>query len=494
MSSLRPGPGACGGKPGRWQWPVRAAGAVLALALTACAVPGPAHTPLAATSAQSLGLGAQPSAPVAAQWWLAWGDPQLNDLMARALDGHPGLALARARVERALALAGARAAVAQPQVTLGLDLTAQRYTENGMVPASVAGDIRSTGNLRAGLGWTPDLFGQLALDQASALGQARAAQADAALAGTGLTAQIGRGYVALARLLAQRDLALAVLERHNRMVDLVRSRVDAGLDSQLALTQARAARLEAAAQQELIDEQVGLVRRQLALLAGQPAQALDGLSPALQPLPLDALPPGLGTDLLGRRPDVVAARWRVEAATQDVALAQTQFYPNLNLGAFIGLNALGLGRLLQAGSLEYGVTPALRLPLFDGGRLRQQLGARQAELDAAIAQYNGSVLDAVREAGDALQSEQSLLRQQQDQAATLAETERSLQLARQRFGAGLGNALAVLQAELPVLEQQRRALEVRARQLDNRVVLLRALGGGWSEPTSTPALARTTAP
>jgi outer membrane protein TolC len=175
-------------------------------------------------------------------------------------------------------------------------------------------------------------------------------------------------------------------------------------------------------------------------------------------------------------------------------LAQTQFYPNLNLGAFVGLQALGLGRLLQAGSLEFGVAPALRLPLFDGGRLRQQLGVRQADLDAAIAQYNSSLLEAVREAGDALQSESSLLRQQQEQAATVQAAERILALARQRFAAGLGNRLAVLQAEAPVLEQHRKSIELRARQLDNRVVLIRALGGGWSDDTAAASTAAKAAP
>jgi NodT family efflux transporter outer membrane factor (OMF) lipoprotein len=283
-------------------------------------------------------------------------------------------------------------------------------------------------------------------------------------------------------------------ERHRQVVALLRQRVEAGLDNQSDLAQADAARLEAATQLEVIDEQTGLARRQLAVLSGQAPDALDALEPVLQKLPLDAIPHGLGTDLLGRRADVVAARWRVEAATQDVALAQTQFYPNLNLGAFVGLQALGLGRLLQAGSLEFGVAPALRLPLFDGGRLRQQLGVRQADLDAAIAQYNSSLLEAVREAGDALQSESSLLRQQQEQAATVQAAERILALARQRFAAGLGNRLAVLQAEAPVLEQHRKSIELRARQLDNRVVLIRALGGGWSDDTAAATTAAKAAP
>ncbi len=199
------------------------------------------------------------------------------------------------------------------------------------------------------------------------------------------------------------------------------------------------------------------------------------------------MPGQLGTDLLGRRADVVAARWRVESAMHDVALTRTLFYPNLNLGAFIGLNALGLGQLLRAGSVEYGVTPALRLPLFDGDRLRHQLGARQAELDAAIAHYNATLLDAVREAGDALASDASLQLQHTEQEAALASAQRALELARQRFDAGLGNYLAVLQAETPLLAQRRQATDLLARHLDNRVLLVKALGGGWRDDAAASA-------
>ena len=129
-----------------------------------------------------------------------------------------------------------------------------------------------------------------------------------------------------------------------------------------------------------------LARRQLAVLTGQAPDALPTVTPQLAALQPTAVPEVLGADLLGRRPDVVAARWRVEAATQGVNSARSEFYPNINIGAFIGLNSLGLDRLFNGSSRQMGVTPALRLPIFDGGRLRAQLGGRQAELDAATAQ------------------------------------------------------------------------------------------------------------
>ena len=321
------------------------------------------------------------------------------------------------------------------------------------------------------------------------MGQARAAQADAAAAANGLAAQVGRGYVALARLLAQREVAERALAQRNEILTLTRERVAAGLDTRVELTQAEGALPDTRSQIEALDEQVMLARRQLAALSGQAPNALDGLSPRLAGLTLDALPATLGADLLGRRPDVVAARWRVEAATQDVAVARTQFYPNINLSAFVGLNALGLDNLFNAGSRQMGVTPALRLPLFDGGRLRAQLGGRQAELDVAIAQYNGAVLDAVKEAGDALGSSQSLQRQQREQAAAVASAEVAHTLALRRFKAGLGSYLIVLNTESQWLVQRRLAVDLNARQFDTRVALMKALGGGWQDDTATLAAA-----
>jgi outer membrane protein TolC len=132
-----------------------------------------------------------------------------------------------------------------------------------------------------------------------------------------------------------------------------------------------------------------------------------------------------------------------------------------------------------------GVSPALRLPLFDGGRLRAQLGGRQAEQDTAIAQYNGAVLEAVKEAGDALASVQSLTRQQALQRETTASAEKAYGFAQERYRAGLGSYLLVLSTESQVLAQRRLAVDLRARQIDTQLQLMKALGGGWTDDTAT---------
>lgn len=464
---------------------VSAVALAAALLLVGCANPGPAHTPLSQTTPAAAGLTAATTDVVAtSQWWKALGDEQLNTLIDTALQGNPSLAVSRARLEQAVALSQVREAANGPQATLGVDATRQRYTANGLVPAPIAGNTYNSGTVQATLSWSPDFFGQHAAELQAALGQARAAQADAAAAANTLAAQVGRSYVALARLVAQRDVAQRALEQREEQRKLTQERTAAGLDSQVELTQAQAAVPDARTQIEALDEQLTLGRRQLAVLTGQAPDTLPQLTPRLAALQPTAVPEVLGADLLGRRPDVVAARWRVEAATQGVNSARSEFYPNINIGAFIGLNSLGLDRLFNGSSRQMGVTPALRLPIFDGGRLRAQLGGRAAELDAAIAQYNGAVLDAVKEAGDAVASIQSLTRQQALQDEAVASAEKAYRFAQERYRAGLGNYLVVLSTESQVLAQRRLAVDLRARQLDTRLVLMKALGGGWTDDTA----------
>ena len=302
---------------------------------------------------------------------------------------------------------------------------------------------------------------------------------------------MGRSYVGLARLIAQRQLAGLNLQQRQALLGLVRERVAAGLDTRVEEAQAEGALPEMQVQMEALDEQITLARRQLAVLTGQPPQALEVLSPHLDRLQAGPVPQALGLDLLGRRPELWASRWRVEAALQGVNAARTEFYPNINLTAFAGFNALNLSHVLSAGSLQYGVSPAIRLPLFEGGRLRAQLRGREAELDAAIAQYNRALLDAVREAGDAVASLQSVDRQHPLQAQALASAHTARQLAEERFKAGIGNFLTVLGTETQVLSQQRLATDLRARQLEVRLNLLAALGGPWQDDTpmaAAPAL------
>ncbi|CUA93265.1 MULTISPECIES: efflux transporter outer membrane subunit [Comamonas] len=465
------------------------------LALAGCASQGPTHQPLARLGSADVGLNgsaslsaADATALASSQWWTGLGDAQLNQLIDQALAGSPSLAASNARFEKAAALATASSTASDVRGTLSADATRQRYTANGMIPAPIAGNIYNSGNLQAGLSWSPDFFGKHGADLQAALGQARAAKADSAAAANQLAAQVARSYIALARLIAQKEVAERTLGQRQSLLNLSEQRTRAGLDSQVELTQAQAGMPDAQTQIEMLGEQITLARRTIAVLCAQAPDAQNALSPRLSVLRIQPVPQALGADLLGRRPDVVAARWRVEAATQGIESARADFYPDVNLTAFVGLNALGLDNLLQGSSRQMGITPALRLPIFDGKRLRAQLRGKQADLDTAIAQYNGAVLDAVKQAGDAIATVQSLQRQQQLQTESLSKAERAYDFAVQRYQAGLGSQITVLNTETQLINQRRLAVDLQARELDTRVALAAALGGGWSDDTPAVAL------
>ena len=172
---------------------------------------------------------------------------------------------------------------------------------------------------------------------------------------------------------------------------------------------------------------------------------------------------------------------------RDTDVARAQFYPDINLHAFVGLSSIGLGELLKADSRQLGFGPAIHLPIFDAGRLRANLRVRNAERDLAIDSYNALVRDGVREVVDQLGSLQSLARQQREQAAAQAAAESAYDLIGQRYQAGLASYLAVLNAESQLLSQRRLAVELQARVLDRQVALVRALGGGYSDAADAVA-------
>jgi NodT family efflux transporter outer membrane factor (OMF) lipoprotein len=267
----------------------------------------------------------------------------------------------------------------------------------------------------------------------------------------------------------------------------VKQRVSSGLDTNVELRQGEGALPESRQQIEQLDEQIALARHTLAALTAQPPNAYDDLVVPLRGVQAVAVPAALPADLLGRRADVSAARWRIEAATNDVKSARASFYPNVNLSAFIGLSSIGFDQLVKASSETWGVGPAITLPIFDAGRLRANLRGKTADLDAAIESYNSAVLDAVHDAADQVSSVRSIERQQAQQTNALAAAESAYDLATQRYRAGLGTYLTVLNAEAGVLNQRRLGADLKARALDVQIALIRALGGGYAD--AAPAAA-----
>lgn len=461
-----------------------AVGAVLLLA--GCASPAAAPPAQALADAQALGAAEQSTPWPEARWWERYRDAQLSRLVDRALAGQPSLQVVRSRLR--VAEAGVRAAQGEraPQAALSADLTDTRFSEHGLVPPPLGGSTLWNNNLQAGASWELDLFGRQRAALDAAVGRLRAAQADEQAARVLLAANVAAGYFNLARLHDARGVARDALQQREQIIALVRERIGAGLDTQVDLKQAEGLVAQSRVEIETLDEAIGRARHALAELAGLGPTALDTLSPTLTGTASFALPASVPADLLGRRADLVAQRWRVEAAARDRDVARKQFYPNLNLTAFIGLQSLGFEHFLDAGSRTYGVGPALHLPLFEGGRLQANLDARRAEVDAAVDAYNGALQHALREVADELTGLRSLEQQQRAQRVATQAADDAHALALQRYRAGLGNFLVVLTAQSNVLAQRRAETELKARHLASEVALVRALGGGYAA-TELPA-------
>jgi len=410
-------------------------------------------------------------------WWQRFGDPQLNALVQAALQSNPGLKVAQARLARAQAGSATVQSAGGPQVNASLDMTRQLFSANSIYPPPFGGSVWDSATLQAGASWELDFFGknQAALD--ASLGQVRASQADLRAARGLLAANVTRTYYQLVRLQAQMALAERSLAQREQTQALVRERLQAGLDTQLELQQATSALPEARLQTEQLQEQKALALNALAALTAQPVASLQLTLPELEQVKGATVAASMPLDLLGRRSDIAAARWRVEAALKDVGAAKAQFYPNINLVAFAGLTSIGFDKLFKNDSAQWGVGPAIRLPLFDSGRLRAQLQGKTAELDAAIESYNAQVLEAVHEVADRLSSAQAVRRQQAEQAAAQSSAETAYAIAQQRYKAGISSYLSVLSTEAPVLAQRRQAVDLAARAIDTQVQILHAIGG-----------------
>lgn len=461
---------------------------LLAMTLAGCASFAGIETTAKATAPTMLGADNARIEWPANGWWRQFDDPALSALIERALAGNPSLQLAEARVRKAQAVAGIAESALWPQLTASADSTRQRLSEFGTTPPPLAGTTQNINHADLGASWQLDFFGRNRAALNAALGNARAAEADAQAARVLLASNVARSYFGLARLLEQRQVAGATLTQRQAIRQLVASRVEAGIDTQVELRQADGALPEIRRDMEALEEQIGLARHALAALTGQGPEALADLAPPLTKTQPQALPKSLPADLIGRRADLAAARWRVEAAVRNVDSAKAEFYPNINLVALAGFSSIGIGNWFKAGSREVSLGAAIHLPIFDAGRLRANLRGVSADADAAVDSYNATLIEALREVADQITSQQAIEHQAKEQQAAQKAAEDALDLALQRFRAGLGTYLTVLSAETNVLAQRRISIDLKARGIDSNLQLIRALGGGFAAD-STPLAA-----
>ncbi|MEO7051069.1 MAG: efflux transporter outer membrane subunit [Rhodanobacter sp.] len=472
-----------------------AATATLTLALAACASSSGLHPngtptdPVSLHSERTLAAVTDPAATwPTADWWSALGDPQLDALITEALTDNPGLAVADARARAAQAEAGAADAARRPSVNGGASVSGARIPTTVIPADSGGGHFNVAKYAYASFKWGLDLWGGKRAAWQAALGASRAAEVDARAARIELSGNVARAYAQLGYAFDQRDLATGELSRAQQSRKLSAQRVAAGIDNQIILKQADGEVATAEQDVALAERAVDAARSSLSVLLGKGPDRGDEITrPRLLAPAAVAVSEHLPVELIGHRADLVAARWRVEAAGKDIKAAKTEFLPDISIGALAGVIRLGGGSPLTLPSRFYQVGPSLSLPIFDGGRLRANLSGKDAQYDLAVAQYNQTLVGAVNEVANDVSALQSLQQQIAAQRRAQSAAKEAWDLAMQRYQAGVGSYLEALSVRQQLLLANRGVAALQAQQVDRSVQLIQALGGGYQPHAGTPA-------
>ncbi|WP_407275833.1 efflux transporter outer membrane subunit [Halothiobacillus sp. DCM-1] len=426
-------------------------------------------------------LSQQPAPFVTRAWWQDWGDPNLTILIDTALADNPGLAEARARLAEAAGHAEVAGARLDPQAGVALSTGLAHWSENQFFPPPFGGSTTWNNSLNFSLNYSLDLWGEHRAQAQGAIDQTRAAACAYEAARLALIQAIVHDYLQYAHIrgvLAQESHRLSIARQ---TVAIEHARLAHGLLNDQALLSAQQTEDAVVARIAQGQSLAALTAQRLAALTGQGAVLAVPL-PA-QPSVLAtawAMPANIPANWIAERPDVRARRWQVAAAAEGITVARARFYPNIDLTAYLGglAAAHSFIAFLQPGSINLGLTPAIRLPLFDGGALRGTLKARSAEYDAAVAVYNQSLITALTQTSAALTALKFGAEQRALATQTQALAERALDQAKRRYRAGLTNALPVLAAEDHLASARQNLLSINAAGLDALAALYTALGGG----------------
>jgi len=461
----------------------------LSAALVGCATPGGLHPTGKTLDASSLksaqSFADVPVSPVAwpaQDWWQGFGDPQLGALIDEALKNNPSLAEAEARAKQAQAMVDTAYAARLPQAELEAGAEGSRLSlKDPIYPPYVLGHFAWGKAVTANFSWDIDLWGGKRDAWEAALGRSRAADVETHAARIQLSVNVARAYVALGYAFAQKDVAEGEWQRSTQTLAFIRRLVQGGLGTpqQEAFADSQVASAEQ--QKAQADRAIDAARSSLSVLLGQgPDRGLSIARPHLLDPGLVAVPDTLQVDLIGRRADLVAARWQVEAASKDIKAARTQFLPNISLSAMAGLVAVGGStNVFQLPARTYSVGPALSLPIFDGGRLRANLAGADARYDEAVARYNSLLIGAVNEVSDLVSALSSVRTQIALEQRAKQDAQKSWNDAMSAYKGGVSGPLTPLASRQQLLLVDQRLAALRSQQADLSIRLIDALGGGY---------------
>lgn len=414
-------------------------------------------------------------------WWRAYGDPQLATLITEGLTGASDMRIAAARVSMAYAGVGTSQASLLPTVGASAKADSERQSYNYLMSKDfVPQGWKDAGIASLSLDWEIDFWGKNRAALAAAKGNAAAAEAEGAATRLALSTGIADVYGRLAALYADRDSAVSAISVRKQTLSLMSDRYGKGLENEGALERSRAAEAGSEAQLAEIDEGIGLAKNQLAALIGAgPDRGLAITRPRVQGGRFTGVPASLPIEFLGRRPDILAARYTAEASSHQIDAAKAAYYPNVNLAAMIGKQALGLNILTETGSTLGSVGPAISLPIFDGGRLRAGERSAVSQYEIAVATYDRTLTEALHQVADAVVSKRQLTSQLANTRRSAAAAEKAWQVVSDRYNGGLATYLEVLTAEDALITARRATAALQARAFTLDIAMVRALGGGF---------------
>lgn len=418
------------------------------------------------------------------EWWKDYNDPQLNSLIAKALNDAPDMQIARQRITLVEAQAKATMAADGPQIDLSADAERQKMSAEGLMgpfaitdpAAGTTGPWYTNGTFGLTAGWDLDLWGKNRAQVEARIGKVNAQKAEMEQTRQLLASSVARLYWEWQTQAAVGDVLAEIKHEQENIIGADRELYQHGITSSVegAETDINASKTEE--QLAGVKGKMKAVEARLQALTNTPSMKLTR-----QALPTAeaALPATLGYELLARRPDLQEAHWYIEASLSEVDAAKAAFYPDVNLMAFLQQDALHLSDLFRSSARQMGVTAGLTLPIFDSGRLNANLDIAQAQNNLSVANYNKAVVDAVNQVARTASEVETLTAKNQQQQQVEKDAARVVALAQARFSAGIIAGSRVSEAKIPALKEHIATLTLKGQYVDATLQLTSALGGGY---------------
>jgi outer membrane protein, multidrug efflux system len=422
-------------------------------------------------------------------WWQVFQDPSLDSYEQQLLQANQSLVAARDRLSQARSLARVATADFFPQVAT--DPSAVRERGSGNRPLNGASQIitangaqlvrpytQSVYTIPFSLSYEADLFGRVRRNMEAANASLQSTAADLGNVQLVLTAELAADYFTLRELDAEYQVVEESVNLQRRALDLLNHRHEGGIASGLEVAQQATLLDSTISQAALVQQSRAQFEHAIAVLVGQPASNFTVPVAPLKTNP-PAVPIGVPSDVLERRPDVATFERDVAFANAQVGLARTAFYPHITLSGSGGLQSTALSSLFNAPSLFWSLGADALQPVVQGGRNRANLAAAQAAYDEAVANYRETVLTAFQQVEDGISNLSNLSQALSTQAAAVNDARKALEIANNRYVGGVTNYLDVITAQTTLLSNQRLETQLLGQQLVSTVFLVKALGGGW---------------